>query len=281
MPTQPIHIGYNHFFTCLEGPMAKPGAGRRGSVMAIFFFDADLAPLFPYINADLPGAQLHEKPSHVRFCMEGVHGVLYADRCMASPFEDRLEAASFRDAMMARLNDIASRRESISPRHRIFNRALVPDILRLLPLTNCGACGESTCLAFAAMLSMQKAVPSHCPHLGPPIQETVTYAVKDACGHPVGALTLDVDGDGAAASEAKERFEESRSAANARLLSSLSPREVEVLVLLGKGHTNPEISKRLAISAHTVKSHVIHLFNKLGVSDRTQAAVWAAKQDLV
>ncbi len=61
----------------------------------------------------------------------------------------------------------------------------------------------------------------------------------------------------------------------------LTDRELEVLRLLARGNTNMAISHRLSISPHTVKSHVIHIFNKLGVNDRTQAAVWAARHRLV
>ena len=61
----------------------------------------------------------------------------------------------------------------------------------------------------------------------------------------------------------------------------LSPRELEVLGLLSLGATNLEIAAHLNISPHTVKSHVIHIFNKLGVDDRTQAAVWAARHHLI
>ncbi len=44
---------------------------------------------------------------------------------------------------------------------------------------------------------------------------------------------------------------------------------------------NKEISKKTNISEHTVKSHVIHIFDKLGVNDRTQASVEAAKNGLI
>jgi DNA-binding NarL/FixJ family response regulator len=50
---------------------------------------------------------------------------------------------------------------------------------------------------------------------------------------------------------------------------------------MAEGFTNPEISELLSISHHTVKSHVVHIFNKLGVNDRTQAAVWAARNRLI
>jgi DNA-binding CsgD family transcriptional regulator len=62
---------------------------------------------------------------------------------------------------------------------------------------------------------------------------------------------------------------------------ALSVREEEVLVYVAGGLSNPEIARRLNISHHTVKSHVTHIFNKLGVNDRTQAAVAAFKQNLV
>ena len=55
----------------------------------------------------------------------------------------------------------------------------------------------------------------------------------------------------------------------------LSAREVEVLPLLARGLSNPEIARCLTITNHTVKSHVEHILAKLGVSDRTHAAVRA------
>jgi ATP/maltotriose-dependent transcriptional regulator MalT len=62
---------------------------------------------------------------------------------------------------------------------------------------------------------------------------------------------------------------------------SLTEREIEILGLISNGFSNVEVGRVLAISPHTVKSHVINIFEKLGVKDRTQAAVWAAKHKLV
>ena len=56
----------------------------------------------------------------------------------------------------------------------------------------------------------------------------------------------------------------------------LTPREREVLQLLAQGQSNREIGRNLGISVGTVKVHVEHIIAKLGVSDRTQAAVRAA-----
>jgi len=65
------------------------------------------------------------------------------------------------------------------------------------------------------------------------------------------------------------------------LIQPLSEREVEVLRLLATGLNNREIGALLFISENTVKTHVVHIVNKLGVSDRVQAAVWAARHGLL
>lgn len=61
----------------------------------------------------------------------------------------------------------------------------------------------------------------------------------------------------------------------------LTRRESEVLKLLASGATNKEIARGLNISYETVKEHVQHILRKIGVSDRTQAAVWAVRKGLL
>ncbi|GAC1614072.1 MAG: response regulator transcription factor [Ktedonobacteraceae bacterium] len=61
----------------------------------------------------------------------------------------------------------------------------------------------------------------------------------------------------------------------------LSPREREVLQLVTQGQTNREIAQNLTVSVSTVKIHVEHILAKLGVSDRTQAAVRAVELGLL
>jgi DNA-binding NarL/FixJ family response regulator len=62
---------------------------------------------------------------------------------------------------------------------------------------------------------------------------------------------------------------------------SLTKRELEVLRLLAQGQTNQEIAQSLVLSTLTVKTHVQRIIGKLGVSDRTQAAVRAAELGLL
>ncbi len=61
--------------------------------------------------------------------------------------------------------------------------------------------------------------------------------------------------------------------------AELTPREQEVLDLIGRGYANKRIALELGIAEKTVKTHVSHVLAKLGVSDRTQAALYAARQE--
>ena len=62
---------------------------------------------------------------------------------------------------------------------------------------------------------------------------------------------------------------------------TLSPREREVLVLVAEGRSNPEIAKALYIGEATVKTHLLHVFEKLGVNDRTRAVTRAMELGLI
>ncbi|MGG3306089.1 response regulator transcription factor [Paenibacillus lautus] len=64
-------------------------------------------------------------------------------------------------------------------------------------------------------------------------------------------------------------------------LDKLTRREQEVLQLIASGMNNREISEALFITEKTVKTHVSHLLDKLGVADRTQAAIYALKHGIV
>ena len=61
----------------------------------------------------------------------------------------------------------------------------------------------------------------------------------------------------------------------------LSSREIEVLALVSRGHNNKAIAKELYISTATVKTHLIHIYGKLGVNDRTAAVTTALEKGIL
>ena len=64
-------------------------------------------------------------------------------------------------------------------------------------------------------------------------------------------------------------------------IDSLTKRELEVLIKIANGMINKEIATSLDISERTVKNHISNIFKKIDVSDRTQAAVFAIKNDII
>ena len=66
-----------------------------------------------------------------------------------------------------------------------------------------------------------------------------------------------------------------------RLLDELTNQEYRVLALVAKGQRNAKIADELCISTRTVENHLYRIFDKLAVSSRTEAALFALKADLL
>lgn len=298
-------IRFYNLRSCSDGAMGRPGARGPGTVMASLMFEPDVSFLFPYINSVVRNSEFHENLGLIRIEFEGIHCVIYPDKCIISPLEDHEHAKLFTERLMGFLNEVMEKRGEIPPKHSSFEQASVTEIIRILPGTNCGECGWKTCLAFAAMLSKQRTQPSACPYLVRPVRVEITYPVMDEQGRQLSQVTLPVEPHEATSlfsEPAQDTIKQGHPGPpvvpdpslpkgidpegpeylmNDIRPEALSPREIEVLFHMGQGLTNREISDLLCISPHTVKSHVDHIFNKLGVNHRAQAVVWAARQGIV
>jgi len=97
----------------------------------------------------------------------------------------------------------------------------------------------------------------------------------------IGGVVLDEKGLGDWLLKKFRRFEGELFDDDARFLSPLSPREMEILELVVRGMSNKEIAYHLGISHQTVKNHMTAVLSKMGVADRTQAAVYALRRGWV
>jgi DNA-binding NarL/FixJ family response regulator len=66
-----------------------------------------------------------------------------------------------------------------------------------------------------------------------------------------------------------------------RSAAALTPRELDVVALVGEGRANKEIARQLGIGERTARTHVSNVLHKLGLTSRTQLALWAVGEQLV
>jgi DNA-binding NarL/FixJ family response regulator len=125
------------------------------------------------------------------------------------------------------------------------------------------------------------------------LEEEKVYAALEAGA--AGYLLKDADADEvAAAVRAAHAGEVHLDPAVARRLTAslrrggamsprdlLTRREIEILSLVARGQSNKEIASWLVISERTARTHVSNILGKLGLSSRTQAALWAVREGLV
>jgi len=292
---------FSRAYTTLRLFSAGPLSGQAAEIdcwakAARFEWDGDLAPLFPYINAVADHAQYYEKPVYIKFMFGERLCAFYSHQGAFTPVRDLAEAMDFLPRLLDFLADVASRVPDLVPNHKKYKPTSAVDIYRLLPGTNCRVCGYRSCMAFAAALSRRYAAAAQCPHLTLPMEETATFPVYDEQGNVIRTVSMDIDTVGlrreidhremriqelqSRLAEFETAHTESFDAANASLPLPLTRREIQVLRRIVAGATNREVSASLHISMHTVKSHVVSIFNKLGVNDRAQAAAWGAVHGL-
>jgi len=133
---------------------------------AIATFAADISPAFPYVNAELGGWD-YDKTNQVLLLKlaDGKWITLHPQKIAIRGIRDLEEAQALLTWIKAQINDIYERREAITPRFMSQAGLKVIEILRLLPMTNCKACGYAACMAYAAALREGEISLNDCPPL--------------------------------------------------------------------------------------------------------------------
>jgi DNA-binding NarL/FixJ family response regulator len=104
----------------------------------------------------------------------------------------------------------------------------------------------------------------------------VGYVLKDAAPEEI-VQAVKAAGRGEAPFSPRAASALLQRRAQKRPADDLTPRERQVLELVGQGLPNKQISRKLGIKEKTVKAHLTNVFQRIGVSDRTSAALWASR----
>jgi len=131
----------------LVNPPCNPSSE---TVNAIVEFDDDLANLLPYLNAELGPGIYDPGVPFLRLLKGGKSITIHPKKIAISKLQDDREAGQVLAWLKEIINSVNDRRADIQPSYESIGKVNELDLFRLLPRTNCGKCGHSTCLAFAA-----------------------------------------------------------------------------------------------------------------------------------
>lgn len=143
-------------------PPCEPGAERHSAVARL---PHSIAEVLPYLNAALTGANYMPSANALTWERAGHLVAFHADRVAVSDVVDREEAVSELERMIDLVNRTWVRRAEITPDYQAQKRPSPMAIYQLLPQTNCGECGEATCMAFAVGLIQVRRSLEECPAL--------------------------------------------------------------------------------------------------------------------
>lgn len=273
---------FTDFFVQKGGPPYQSGIPADNLLFAHFRLKQDVSRLFPYINSVAASASFFPKLPFIRFVLHGFCCGLHPNHGVSAAFADRRQALDFMERLLDFLNDLNCRRNRLNPNYRAWSPVPILKIYKVLPGNNCRVCDYPSCLAFAAALSRQETRPERCPGLRRPLATQAVYPVLDHQGNLVSTVTLDIEPSPPPPTlEADPKTHSKAPSRSCNFLVPLTSREKEVLGLVAQGATNLEIATQLKLSPHTIKSHIINIFNKLAVNDRTQAAVRALQNQLI
>lgn len=261
------------------------GGNHRESMRALFVyleFDGDISGVHPYIHAHTTACRHRTKPAYARFYWRGKECVLYTSSAVVGIFEEREEAGGFGPKLLGLIHDSYRDRDRILPADPDLTPLKAMDVLRILPRTNCRECGHATCLAFSAAVAQGLENPWSCPHFPKPQQSRTSYLIPGGdAGRPIvfqmGQAHRALQEPGTVEGGPETTLD----LAQVGNIATLTERELQVLELMALGFSNKEIADNLGISPHTVKTHCVHIFEKLDCTDRTQASVWASRAGLV
>ena len=147
-------------------PPCDPGTERWSAIARL---KVDISEVLPYLNATLPQAIYNRAANALTWKKEGHNSAFRSFEIAASNLEDRAEAEQVITRLIETVNQTWGRRAKIEPDFEMRQRPTPMAIFKLLPGTNCQACGHPTCFTFALKLAAGQAKLEACPPLLEPV----------------------------------------------------------------------------------------------------------------
>jgi ArsR family metal-binding transcriptional regulator len=143
-------------------PECNPGFQ---SLHCIADLDQDIGEVLPYLNAVLGGDEYYADPLAVTFRAQGKLITVHPKKIAVNALKDEAEADKILEWLKREINEAWEHRAEIAPSYDSAPKPILLEILKLLPRTNCGLCGEPTCMVFAARAAEGVKSPEDCPPL--------------------------------------------------------------------------------------------------------------------
>ena len=146
-------------------PPCEPGAERFSAVARLV---TDISEILPTLNATMRGAVYNDTAPALTWKKGGHNVAFHPHQIAVSNVEDRDAAVKEVEGLIRLVNRTWVRRDEIEPDREMHRRPGPLDIYKLLPQTNCRACGQPTCYTFALKLTAGQVKLSDCPEIQEP-----------------------------------------------------------------------------------------------------------------
>lgn len=133
------------------------------SLHCIAHLDQDVSKVLPYLNASLGGFEYIKDPPSVTFKVYGKLITVHGRRIAINALKEVQEADMILNWLKKEINEAWANRVGIAPSFEGKSEPHMIEILRLLPKTNCGECGQPTCMVFALRVADGVKDPKDCP----------------------------------------------------------------------------------------------------------------------
>ncbi len=127
--------------------------------------DNDIREVLPYLNTELGGTAYSENPPSLMLQTHGQLIALHPRKIAINALKDEKDAEKILQWLMQEINDVWSRRHTLTPSYTAASKPLLIEVLKLLPQTNCRECGQPTCTVFASLVVQGIKDQEDCPEL--------------------------------------------------------------------------------------------------------------------